>query len=298
MLYRSTSSSVILGVALQSKAICLCARRVPPGSALFLVLLGKKILQITKVKLTPPSISHSLWVFLSAPNILCSFTDLSGHSHPWEVTPRVTFQWELADVFPLLTHPSQDLLLQTSPCVHMDEAPGSTNLSPSVFPCCSAELISPGAVRAQQRMFEPTFPCELQSESTPSGAGDFRKQQCHYCGDSSSSRAPTWTCPSAAVSIKNEQDSAYWQKGKSRWVCQARRHKAQWCDCSLQLLGHCQGYCWELCTNKLQALAVVAVSWPHSSSRGASQPCRASVCSSQILSQGSLLIIQIIVKHC
>lgn len=33
----------------------------------------------------------------------------------------------------------------------MDEAPGSRDLSPSEYPCCSAEFISPAAVRAQQR---------------------------------------------------------------------------------------------------------------------------------------------------
>lgn len=51
---------------------------------------GKKGLQIRQVKLTLSSISHSLWrgwAFLSAPNILCSFTDLSSHSHPWVIIP-------------------------------------------------------------------------------------------------------------------------------------------------------------------------------------------------------------------
>lgn len=75
-----------------------------------------------------------------------------------ETAPDPTFQWELADISPSLTHPSQDLLFaetidaEQPLCAQaVDEAPGSTDLSPSEYPCCSAELISPVSVGAQQR---------------------------------------------------------------------------------------------------------------------------------------------------
>lgn len=67
-----------------------------------------------------------------------------------------------------------------------------------------------------------------------------------------------------------------WQKGLTRRVCQTGKEAqgtVMWLEFAQQLLGHCQGYCWKLCRNELQGFAVVVLSWPHSCSHGASQPC-------------------------
>lgn len=89
-----TSSSVILGKALQSKAIYLCAGGTPPGSSLFLTCLKKScgthrsnwLFQLS------PIASGACRAFFSAPTILNFFTYLSNHSQFW-IAYNTSFRW-------------------------------------------------------------------------------------------------------------------------------------------------------------------------------------------------------------